>query len=753
MFPAHFTFFAKENGFFGIFNIMKGRIRMPYNKNRGKNAAGTDTIDKIINSVTSHRAKSPISIDALTPDIKLPPRTEESTFSSDFDSEPVINAGKKPQKRKKQKQKTQSAEKPRSEQEAEQKPATAEFSGKKKKKRNQNQNQNQNQNHPKNEATAAVLPSKAPSRRRAAKSSPDLITAAMAPAVSTPVNLGARNTERRNAPKGKLKKLRIIPLGGLGEIGKNITALEYSDNILIVDCGIGFPDDDMLGVDLVVPDFTYLVNNKEKIRGVVITHGHEDHVGAVPYLLQKINVPVYATRLTLGILERKLQEHSLDFVPQLNCVNAGEKINLGVFEVEFIRVNHSIADAVCLAIRTPVGIVVHSGDFKIDTTPVDGEMTDLTRLGEIGREGVTLLMCESTNVERPGFTPSEKKVGHSLVRFFEEYKDKRIVISTFSSNVHRVQQIIDIAARYGRKVAITGRSMLYVIGAAIKLGYMNVPAGVLVDISTIKNYPPKKMTVVSTGSQGEPMSALYRMAYNMHDKVDLGPHDVVIISASAIPGNEKLVGNIINELYRKGVRVLSDSVAEVHVSGHACQEEIKIMHALTKPKYFMPIHGEARHLYMHKELAEYMGMTADHIFVSEIGKVLEIGTDGAKFNGTVPAGIVMIDGSGVGDVGNIVLRDRRLLSQDGIIVVCIPIDMENDDLAARPEVVSRGFVYVKESEELLDRLKEIAEDAVRESLAAHHRDYSSIKSKVKDELGRYIYSQTKRKPMVLPIIV
>lgn len=709
---------------------------MAYNKNRGRSAAGNDAIDRIINSVTSQRKKSPISADALTPDIKLPPRTEEAGATKMQKRAHEINTAEEtdiPAPAEKKKQKKQKNPKNR-EKSAPEKKTDAE--------KNTDNTQEKAKKQP-----------KAPAKKRAAKGSPELITAAMAPAVSVPINLGARNTERRNTPKGKLKKLRVIPLGGLGEIGKNLTVLEYSDSILIVDCGIGFPDDDMLGVDLVVPDFTYLVNNKEKIKGVVITHGHEDHVGAVPYLLQKINVPVYATRLTLGILERKLQEHSLDFVPQLNCVNAGEKINLGVFEVEFIRVNHSIADAVCLAIRTPVGIVVHSGDFKIDTTPIDGEMTDLTRLGEIGREGVALLMCESTNVERPGFTPSEKKVGHSLVRFFEEYKDKRIVISTFSSNVHRVQQIIDIAARHGRKVAITGRSMLYVIGAAIKLGYMNVPSGVLVDISTIKNYPPEKMTVVSTGSQGEPMSALYRMAYNMHDKVELGPHDLVIISATAIPGNEKLVGNIINELYRKGVRVLSDSVAEVHVSGHACQEEIKIMHALTKPKYFMPIHGEARHLYKHKELAEYMGMSAENIFISDIGKVLEIGTDGAKFNGSVPSGITMIDGSGVGDVGNIVLRDRKLLSQDGIIVVCIPIDMESGDLTARPEVVSRGFVYVKESEELLSNLREIAEEAVRDCLDKNHRDYNSIKNRVKDDFGRYIYSQTKRKPMVLPIIV
>lgn len=421
--------------------------------------------------------------------------------------------------------------------------------------------------------------------------------------------------------KRKTEKLRVIPLGGLDEIGKNLTVLEYSDSMLIIDCGLGFPNDDMLGIDLVVPDITYLVSNADKIKGIVLTHGHEDHIGGIPYLLQKLNVPIYGTRLTLGILENKFNEHVFDFKPELHCVQAGDKVTLGLFEVEFIRVNHSIADACALAIKTPVGTVFHSGDFKIDPTPIDGEMTDLTRIGEIGREGVLLFMCESTNVERAGFTPSEKKVGESLVRFFEEYKKKRMIIATFSSNVHRVQQIINTAAKYGRKVAVTGRSMINIVSAAVELGYMNFPEGVLVDISEIKKYPPEKMTIVSTGSQGEPMSALYRMAFGMHDKVELGTGDVVIISASAIPGNEKLVGNIINELYKKGVTVLNDSVAEVHVSGHACQEELKIMHALLHPKYFMPVHGEARHLYHHKELAEYMGMPANHIFISEIGKI------------------------------------------------------------------------------------------------------------------------------------
>ena len=371
--------------------------------------------------------------------------------------------------------------------------------------------------------------------------------------------------------KGKLKKLRVIPLGGLDEIGKNLTVLEYSDSMLIIDCGLGFPNDDMLGIDLVVPDITYLVSNADKIKGIVLTHGHEDHIGGIPYLLQKLNVPIYGTRLTLGILENKFNEHVFDFKPELHCVQAGDKVKLGLFEVEFVRVNHSIADACALAVKTPVGTVFHSGDFKIDPTPIDGEMTDLTRIGEIGREGVLLFMCESTNVERAGFTPSEKKVGESLVRFFEAYKKKRMIIATFSSNVHRVQQIINTAAKYGRKVAVTGRSMINIVSAAVELGYMNFPEGVLVDISEIKKYPPEKMTIVSTGSQGEPMSALYRMAFGMHDKVELGTGDVVIISASAIPGNEKLVGNIINELYKKGVTVLNDSVAEVHVSGHACQ--------------------------------------------------------------------------------------------------------------------------------------------------------------------------------------
>ena len=552
--------------------------------------------------------------------------------------------------------------------------------------------------------------------------------------------------------KAKLKKLRVIPLGGLGEIGKNITALEYGDNIIVIDCGLGFPNDDMLGIDLVVPDVTYLQNNIQKVKGIVLTHGHEDHIGALPYVLQKLPVPVYGTKLTLGIILNKLAEHTFESMPDLNCVCAGDKIKLGVFEIEFIRVNHSIADSVCLAIKTPVGMVVHSGDFKIDATPVDGEMIDLTRLGEIGRAGVKLLMCESTNVEREGYTHSERRVGESLVKYFDEYKNKRIIISTFSSNVHRVQQVIDIAVKYGRKVAVTGRSMINVIGAAKELDYMNVPGGTLIDIADIKRYPPSKIVIVSTGSQGEPMSALYRMAFNMHDKVEVRSDDVVIISASAIPGNEKLVGNIINELYKKGVTVLSDSTAEVHVSGHACREELKIFHALTKPEYFMPVHGEARHLYVHKELAEHMGMPASNIFVGDIGKVLEIDAKGARFAGTVPAGIVLVDGYGVGDVGNVVLRDRKILSSDGMITIVAVIDSTYSEIVSGPEVISRGFVYAKESEALIDSIKTIARDTINICFDRGN-DWSQMKFKIKDEVAKYVNQQTKRKPMIVPVIM
>ncbi len=548
-------------------------------------------------------------------------------------------------------------------------------------------------------------------------------------------------------------KLKVISLGGLGEIGKNITILEYENDIIVVDCGLGFPDDDMLGVDLVIPDVTYLEKNIEKVRGFVITHGHEDHIGALPYILKTVNAPVYGTRLSVGIVANKLTEHSFDQKPELNAIEAGDVVKLGVFSVEFVRVNHSIADACALSIKTPLGIVFFSGDFKLDLTPVEGKIMDIQRISEIGKHGVTLLLCESTNVERPGYTPSEKKVGRSLDGILQQHGDKRVIIATFSSNVHRVQQIINASAAHGRKVAVTGRSMINIVKTAIELGYMNVPDGTLIDITEIKRYPDNQLTIVTTGSQGEPMSALYRMAFSDHDKVQLGVNDLVIISANPIPGNEKYIGNIINELFKKGVNVLYDALADVHVSGHACQEELKLMHALTKPKYFMPVHGEYRHLINHKKLAEEMGMEENHIFVSEIGKVLEISRDGAKFNGSVPAGKLLVDGYGVGDVGNIVLRDRRHLSQDGIIVVVATVDIEERMLISGPDIVSRGFVYVREAEELMDEVRSIARDAILDCLDNNITDWAELKSSVKDDLSRFLYQRTKRKPMILPVIM
>lgn len=555
-------------------------------------------------------------------------------------------------------------------------------------------------------------------------------------------------------PKKEKGKLRVIPLGGLNEIGKNLTVLEYADDIIIIDCGLGFPDEDMLGIDLVIPDITYLEANREKIRGIVLTHGHEDHVGGIPYCLRQINPPIYGTRLTLGILKNKLSEHQLPHTPSLNCVNAGETVKLGSFSVEFIHVNHSIADACCLAITTPVGTVVHSGDFKLDITPIDGDMMNITRLGEIGRKGVLLLMCESTNAERPGHTPSEKKVGKSLEHIFTTNQNKRIVIATFSSNVHRVQQIINVSARHGRKVAITGRSMLNIVGAAVELGYMSVPSGVLIDINETKRFKPDEITLITTGSQGEPMSALYRMAFSEHSQVTLGQNDLVVLSSSAIPGNEKLVGRIINELSKNGVSVLHDAVVEVHVSGHACQEELKLLQALLKPKYFMPVHGEYRHLAANRELALDMGMEDRNIFISDIGKILELDRKSAKFVGTVPAGKVLVDGYGVGDVGNIVLRDRRHLAQDGLIVVVASVDTDARLLLSGPDIVSRGFVYVREAEELMDEVKQIATQAITDCLErGKNVDRMELKTCVKDTLSKYLYAKTKRKPMVLPVIM
>ncbi len=554
-------------------------------------------------------------------------------------------------------------------------------------------------------------------------------------------------------PKKEKSKLRVIPLGGLNEIGKNLTVLEYANDMIIIDCGLGFPDEEMPGIDLVIPDISYLEANREKLRGIVLTHGHEDHIGAIPYVLRQINPPIFGTNLTLGIIKNKLEEHVLPCTPSLNCVHAGETVRLGAFSVEFIHVNHSIADACCLSITTPVGVVVHSGDFKLDITPIDGDMMNITRLGEIGKKGVLLLMCESTNAERPGFTPSEKKVGKSLEYIFTTNPDKRIVIATFSSNVHRVQQIINVSAKHGRKVAITGRSMLNIVGAAVELGYMNVPNGVLIDINEIKRFKPEEITLITTGSQGEPMSALYRMAFSDHSQITLGRNDLVVLSSSAIPGNEKLVGRIINELSKNGVSVLHDAVVEVHVSGHACQEELKLLQALLKPKYFMPVHGEYRHLAANRELALDMGIEDKNIFISDIGKVLELDRRSAKFAGTVPSGKILVDGYGVGDVGNIVLRDRRHLAQDGLIVVVASVDVDARLLLSGPDIVSRGFVYVRESEELMDEVRALATQAINDCLDRRDRiDRMELKTCVKDALSKYLYAKTKRKPMVLPVI-
>lgn len=566
-------------------------------------------------------------------------------------------------------------------------------------------------------------------------------------------NMAYKTRKKRTGMPRSNSKIRILSLGGLSEIGKNMTVIECDEDIIVVDCGMGFPDDDMLGIDCVIPDVTYLIERQDRIRGIFITHGHEDHIGALPYVLRDLHVPVYGTKLTLGIISGKLSEHTYDYQPELICVQAGDVIEAGKMTVEFIHVNHSIADACALAIKTPLGYLVHSGDFKVDYTPVDGEITDLARLGEIGRKGVIMLMCESTNVEREGYTPSEKSIGRSLDTIFMRHPDKRIVIATFSSNVHRVQQIIDSSARYGRKVAVTGRSILNIVSAAIDLGYMHIPEGTLIDISEIKKYPPEKLTIISTGSQGEPMSALYRMAYSGHEKVQLGVSDLVVISAHPIPGNEKLVGNIVNELSRRGISVFRDPSVSVHVSGHACVEELKLMHALVCPKYFMPVHGEYKHLNAHKELACEMGMRPDHVFVSDIGKVIEIDRKGARFAGTEQAGNILVDGLGVGDVGNIVLRDRKHLSEDGLIVVVATVDTAYMDVVSGPDVVSRGFVYVRENEELINELREIAADAIDNCLSHGKQDWNQMKNAVKEELSRAIYQKTKRRPMILPIIM
>ncbi len=561
-------------------------------------------------------------------------------------------------------------------------------------------------------------------------------------------------SEKQGKPVKDKGRIRVIPLGGLQEIGKNLTVIEYGNDMIVVDCGLAFPDEDMLGVDLVIPDVTYLEQNADRLRGIFLTHGHEDHIGAIPYVLRSVQPPIYGTKLTLGIIKNKLEEHALPFAPDLRTVSAGDTIRAGGMNVEFIRVNHSIADACALAIHTPLGTVLHTGDYKLDITPIQGEMMNITRLGELGQKGVLLMLGESTNAERPGFTPSEKLVGKSLEYIFTSNAKKRIVIATFSSNVHRVQQIINVSAQHGRKVAVTGRSMLNIVGAAVELGYMKVPKDVLIDISDVRRFKPEQITLITTGSQGEPMSALYRMAYSDHNQITLGQNDLVVLSSSAIPGNEKLVGRVINELSRNGVQVLHDNDMDVHVSGHACREELKLMLALTKPRYFMPIHGESRHLSAHRELAQEMGVPDANIFISEIGKVLEIDSKGARYAGVVPAGQVLIDGYGVGDVGNIVLRDRRLLSQDGLIVVVATVDEHSNLLLSGPDLVSRGFVYVRENEPLMEEAKKLVQRTLLTALSSGKAsDRMQVKTRVRDELSRFLFQKTGRKPMILPVIM
>ena len=542
--------------------------------------------------------------------------------------------------------------------------------------------------------------------------------------------------------------VRVIPLGGLEEIGKNITLYECGDDMILVDCGMAFPDDDLPGIDLVIPDFTYVIKNKEKIRGLFITHGHEDHIGSIPYLLKEIDLPVYGTRLTLGLVEGKLKEHGIK--GDLRVCSPTDRVKAGCFDVEFIHVNHSIPDSVGFAIRCPGGLFVHTGDFKIDTTPIDGDVIDLARFGELGAEGVTMLLTDSTNAEREGFTPSERTVGNSFENLFSQAQNKRIIVATFSSNIHRIQQIIDEAVRCSRKVAVSGRSMINVVSVASELGYLNVPEGVLIDIDSIRKYPPENIVIITTGSQGEPMSALHRMAFSDHRKVDVGPGDLIIISATPIPGNEKTVSRVVNELMKLGAEVIYERMYYVHVSGHACAEEIKLIHTLTKPKYYMPLHGEYKHLVKNAKIAESLGTDKKNIVIAQIGNVVEVTENNVKIVNTVPAGRMLVDGYGVGDVGNIVLKDRKHLAEDGLIAVVMTIDGVSGDILAGPDIVTRGFVYVREAEELIIDAKRVVCNVLD---SYQGRDWSTIKQKVRDDLSRYLYERTKRSPMILPIIM
>lgn len=547
------------------------------------------------------------------------------------------------------------------------------------------------------------------------------------------------------------QKLNIIPLGGLGEIGKNMTVFRYGDDIIIVDAGLAFPEDDMLGIDLVIPDITYLTENQDKIRAIFLTHGHEDHIGALPFILKKLNVPVYGTALTLGILQGRLKENGVS-TNQLKTIKPGDVIRSGEFRLEFLRVNHSIPDAVAIAIHTPIGIIVHTGDFKFDQTPVDGQVTQFNKFAELGDQGVLLLLADSTNAERPGYTQSEKMVGQTFDDQFR-FARNRIIVATFSSNVHRIQQVVDSAAKYKRKVAVIGRSMVNVVNISRDLGYLNIPDGTLIDIDDTNNYSPNQVVIITTGSQGEPMSALTRMAMSDHKKVGIVPGDTVIISATPIPGNEKGVSRTIDNLFKQGADVIYEKALGVHVSGHASQEEIKLMHNLVRPKFFMPVHGEYRHLMKHKQLAESLGMPKENILISENGSVIELTQDSICINGKVTAGKVLVDGLGVGDVGNIVLRDRRQLSQDGILIVVVTIDKQDCTVVAGPDIVSRGFVYVREAEDLMDNARDKVQIALNKCQEGGITEWSSIKSAVRDSLSRYLYEKTRRRPMILPVIM
>ena len=581
--------------------------------------------------------------------------------------------------------------------------------------------------------------------------------AASAPAKKTAGRRSYRSYGKIKPAPGKSKAepkpIKVSFLGGLNEVGKNMTLFEYGEDMFLVDCGLAFPDQDMLGVDLVLPDFTYVERNADKIRGIVITHGHEDHIGGLPYLLKVLNVPVYGTKLTIGLIQGKLREHGLLNSASLNVINPGDVITLGGFTVEAIHVNHSIPDALGLAIRCEGGTIVHTGDFKIDTTPIDGGMMDLGRLAEIGQEGVLCLMSDSTNAERPGFTESERKVGESFETLFRKAGNNRIIVATFSSNIHRVQQIMNVAASLGRKVALVGRSLENVVSISAELGYLNIPEGIVIDINMINRYPADKLVIITTGSQGEPMSALTRMAFSDHRKVEIHPNDYVIISATPIPGNEKTVSRVVNELMKLGADVVYEKMYEVHVSGHACQEELKMIMGIVKPKYFIPVHGELKHLRKHAGLALSMGIPKENILIADNGRVAEISKKALRCTSTVPAGRVFVDGYGVGDVGSVVLRDRKHLAQDGLVIVAVCIDRESGMIVSGPDVVTRGFVYVKESEELINAAREVAVEAIEAQTDGGYFDWNSIKASLRDEISHLMYERTKRSPMILPVIM